>query len=64
MFGNGPLCVLWCVRLSRLTPCESQFELRTSSDMQRDCNNGKDYINNKHKNMHVRVCSFATAHRL
>ena len=64
-FGNGPLSVLRCVRLSRLTPCESQFELRWSCDMQRDYNNGNEYITHKEcKNIHVTVCSSVKAHRL
>ena len=45
--GNGPLNVLRCVRLSQLTPCESQFDLRTSCDMQCDFNYDKELKNKR-----------------
>ena len=62
IFRNGPLSVLRCVRLSRLTPCESQFKIRTSCDMQRDSNNGKEHIQQKGYNiLHINVsASFAS----
>ena len=65
IFENGPSSVLRCVRLSRPKPCESQFELRTSYDMQREWNDGMEYIQrNFGKDMHITVCLSATVHRL
>ena len=53
------------VRLSRLTHCESQFKLRTSCEIQRDNNDGKECTQqNEYMSSHTMVCLSVTANRM